>query len=108
MHPGIRRAFDTRRDAELRLVARGFAPGDCEPLLRALELATAHVAVLGDLEREDVNGERERWARERQRWRAILRETIDALGRDPTGSSVPPRVTSIRINRELRELHAQA
>jgi hypothetical protein len=89
-------------------VARGVDPSDCERLLRALELATAHVAVMADLEREDVNGKRERWAREREGWRAILRETIDALGRDPTSDPPCPRVTSIRINRELRELHAQA
>ena len=108
MHSGIRKALDTRRDAELRLLARGVDPGDCEPLLRSLELAVSHVEVMADLASEDVNGRAEHWEAERRRWRAILRETIDALGRDPTGSSPRPRVTSIKIRHELAELHAQA
>ena len=108
MHWGNRKALDARRDAELRLIERGFALHECDRLLHSRELATAHVAVLGDMEREDVRGNRRYWREERQRWRAIQRETIARLASDPTGRSPRPGLSSVEISRELRGLRALA
>ena len=107
MHRGSPKAHETRIAAELRLIERGIDPADCQRVLDSLERAVAHVIVLSDLARRDVNGRREHWEAERRRWRSILDETLACLNRDPTGQCPRPGLTTVDW-RNGRELHAQA